>query len=191
LLSLDPKKLMVGKILAMSGVMLIQLVFWVGGGLLALNRGAELMDLARFAFPPGFWLWAMLYLVLGYALYAAVMAAAGAISPNAREGGQVVWLLVLPLLPTLMFGPEFTQEPHGALAVGLSLFPFSAPSAMVTRLAVTQVPLWQILLSLAILAAVAYLFVVLAARFFHSGNLISQEAFKWRRLATGWKEPRD
>ncbi len=191
LLSLDPKRLMVGKILAMSVVMLIQVVIWVGGGLLVLNRGAEWMSLSQFAFPPGFWIWAALYLVLGYALYAAVMAAGGAISPNAREGGQVVWVLVLPLMPTLMFGQQFAQEPHGALAVALSLFPFSAPSAMVTRLAVAPVPLWQILLSLALLAASAYLFIVLAARFFSSGNLISLEAFNWRRLATGWKESRD
>ncbi|NIV32727.1 MAG: ABC transporter permease, partial [Anaerolineae bacterium] len=79
---------------------------------------------------------------------ASVMAAAGAIAPNAREAGQVVWLLVLPLMPTLMFGTVFMEDPNGTLSTALSLFPFSAPSAMVTRLAITEVPLWQILVSL-------------------------------------------
>jgi ABC-type Na+ efflux pump permease subunit len=58
---------------------------------------------------------------------------------------------------------------------------------MVTRLAVAQVPLWQILISLAGLAVVAYLFVALAARFFRAGNLLSQESFNWQRLATAWR----
>jgi ABC-2 type transport system permease protein len=187
LLSLNPRELMIGKMLAMSLVMWLQVVVWVGGGILILNRGAEVLNMTRFTFPPGFLVWALLFLVFGYLLFASVMAAAGAIAPTAREGAQVTWLLILPLMPTLMFGPAFLEDPNGTLSVVLSLFPFSAPSAMVTRLAVAQVPLWQLLVSLAGLALTAYLFVVLAARFFRAGNLLSDESFNWRRLATGWR----
>jgi ABC-2 type transport system permease protein len=187
LLSLHPRELMVGKILAMSAVVVLQAVVWVGGGLLILNRGAALLEVAEFSFPPGFVFWAIGFLVLGYLLFASAMAAAGAIATNAREGGQITWLLVIPLMPTLMFGALFAENPDSPLVVALSLFPFSAPSAMVTRLAVAQVPLWQILVSLAGLAATTYLFVVLSARFFRAGNLLSGESFSWRRLATGWR----
>jgi ABC-2 type transport system permease protein len=187
LLSLAPKKLMVGKILAMSVVMLIQVGVWVIGAILVLNLGADLMKVASFSFPPGFWVWASLFLVLGYLLYASVMAAAGAIAPNAREGNQVIGLLIIPLMPTLMFGRVFMEEPHGTLSVVLSLFPLSAPSAMVTRLAISDVPLWQVLASAAGLALTAYLFVTLSSRFFRSDNLLSHESFNWRRLATGWR----
>jgi ABC-2 type transport system permease protein len=188
LLSLDPRQLMVGKILAMSVVLLVQLVFWVGGGLLLLDRAAIWLNAASFAFPPGFVVWASLFLVLGYLLFASVMAAAGAIAPNAREGAQVTWLLVLPLLPTLMFSSLFVEEPNHPLVLALSLFPFSAPAAMVTRLSVGTVPLWQALLSLIGLALTAYLFVVLAGRFFRAGNLLSDASFNWRRLASGWRK---
>lgn len=188
LLSLNPRKLLVGKMLAMSVVMWLQVVVWVGGSMLILDRAAGVMSLTRFTFPPGFLVWALLFLVLGYVLFASVMAAAGAIAPNAREGGQVVWLLVVPLMPTLMFGRTFAEDPNGMLPVVLSLFPLSAPSAMVTRLAVASVPLWQILISLAGLALAAYLFIVLAGRFFRAGNLLSHDSFNWRRLATGWRK---
>ena len=100
----------------------------------------------------------------------------------------MIWLLIIPLMPTLMFGRELLAEPNGALAMVLSLFPLSAPSAMVTRLAVAQIPLWQILVSLAGLALTTYLFISLAARFFRAGNLLSQEAFHWKRFATAWRE---
>jgi ABC-2 type transport system permease protein len=188
LLSLDPRSLMVGKILAMSVVLLVQVVVWVGGGLLILHRGAQLLQVAQFTFPPGFLLWAILFLILGYLLFASVMAAAGALSNNAREGAQITWLLIIPLMPTLMFGTLFLVEPNSPLVLILSLFPLSAPSAMVTRLAVSEVPLGQILISLAGLALTTYLVVVLAARFFRAGNLLSGESFSWRRLATGWRQ---
>jgi ABC-2 type transport system permease protein len=91
-------------------------------------------------------------------------------------------------MPTLMFSREFVEDPHGTLALVLSLFPLSAPGAMVTRLAFSNVPLWQLLLSVTGLAITTYFVVVLAARFFRAGNLLSTEAFNWRRFASGWRE---
>jgi ABC-2 type transport system permease protein len=187
LLSLPPHRLMVGKVLAMSFVTLIQALVWVGGSMLLLNRGADLLQAAKFTFPPGFIIWAILFLMLGFLLYASIMAAAGTIATSAREAGQVTFLLIIPLMPTLMFGDIFLRDPNGILSTVLSLFPFSAPSAMVTRLAVAPVPTWQILASLVGLAATTYLFVLLSGRFFRAGNLLSQEPFNWRRLATGWR----
>lgn len=187
LLSLPPRQLMVGKILAMSVIVLIQLVVWVGGGVLILDRAASMMQLAAFTFPPGFFIWATLFLILGYLLFAAVMTAVGAIATNTREGGQAIWLLIIPQLPTLMFGQLFLEDPNNPLVIGLTLFPFSAPSAMVTRLAVGDVPIWQLMVSIVGLVVTTYLFIILAGRFFKSGNLISDTPFSWRRLATGWR----
>jgi ABC-2 type transport system permease protein len=188
LLSLNPRDLMMGKILAMSVVVLIQIVIWMGGGILLLRRGALVLQVAQYTFPPGFIIWGILFLILGYLLFASIMAAAGALATNAREGGQMTWLLIIPLMPTLMFSNLFLEQPNSPLILALSLFPFSAPSAMVTRLAVTAVPLWQILVSLAGLALTTYLFISLAARFFRASNLLSGESFSWRRLATGWRK---
>ena len=188
LLSLHPRQLMMGKILGLSAVTLVQLGIWLGGAMLILNRGAALLDVSGFTFPAGFIVWAILFLALGFLLFASVMAAAGAIAPTAREGNQVTWLLLIPLMPTLMFSQLFVEEPNNPLTLVLSLFPFSAPSAMLTRLAVGEVPLWQVIVSLAGLALTTYLMVVLAGRFFRAGNLLSDAPFNWRRLATGWRE---
>jgi ABC-2 type transport system permease protein len=187
LLSVEPRQMMIGKILAASVVTVVQVVFWVGGGMLLLSRGAQVMNVGSFAFPPGFVVWAVLFLLLGFMLFASVMAAAGAMANSVREGGQMTVLLIVPLMPTLLFAQTFLDQPHGALSVALSLFPFSAPSAMVTRMAMAQVPVWQILLSLTGLAVTTYLFVALAGRFFRPGNLLSSQAFHWRRLLTGWR----
>ncbi len=187
LLSLDPRQMMVGKILAACVVLVLQIAIWTGGGWIALGRGIEMLNLPAFSFAPGFLAWAIVFLVLGFLLFAAIMAAGGALAQNVREGAPVTWLLIIPLMPTLMFGDLFVNQPNHPLTLILSFFPFSAPSAMVTRLAVGNAPLWQIMASLALLALTTYGFVLLAARFFRAGNLLSEASFELRQLATGWR----
>lgn len=185
LLSLHPRQLMFGKILGLSALALLELIIWLGGGMFFFNRGSSLFNLSGFTFPPGFVVWAVLFFAFGFLLYASIMTAAGALAPTAREGGRIIILLIIPLMPTLMFGSEFFENPHGAIAMVLSLFPFSAPSAMVARLAVAEVPIWQPLLSLGGLIACTYVAVVLAGRFFRADNLLSAASFSWRRLMPG------
>jgi len=180
--------LMLGKILGLTVVVLVQSLIWVGGGRLALGSSAGFLDLGGFAFPPGFIVWAVLFLISGYLMYASAMAAGGTIANSAREGAQMTWLMIIPLMPTLMFGSEFVDNPNGTLALVLSLFPFSAPSAMVTRIAVASVPMWQILLSLAGVTVTAVVMLRLAGRFFRPHNLLSSTSFSLRRLVTAWRE---
>jgi ABC-2 type transport system permease protein len=187
LLSVQPRQFMLGKVLGMGVVTLIQLVIWLGGAFFAMKRSAPILGLTGFDLPPDFWMWAVVYLLLGYFVYGGIMAAVGAISPNTREANQTIWLIVLPQLPALMFASEFAENPNGPLAVFLSIFPLSAPGAMVTRIAVTEVPAWQLALSLILLAATAWGMIWLAARFFQSGNLLSNTSFSYRRLWSGWR----
>ena len=62
------------------------------------------------------------------------------------------------------------------------MIPLTAPVAMMTRIAATNVPVWQILVSLGGLAVTTYLLVLLAARFFRADNLLSDASFNWKRI---------
>jgi hypothetical protein len=58
---------------------------------------------------------------------------------------------------------------------------------MMSRLVGGDVPLWQLLLSVGILAVTTYGFVLLASRFFRADTLLSSATLKWNRLLTGWR----
>jgi len=186
LLSVNPRELMLGKIVGLGVVALLQMSIWLGGSLLALERNRELLDLAAGVaiLPPGFMGWAIAFFLLGYLVYAALLGAIGALAPSAREGGQFTLIVILPLLLPLMFQSSFIQTPNGAVATFFSLFPLSAPVAMITRMVTTAVPLWQTVLSLALLAGAAYGLVLLSARFFRADTLLSDAALDWKRLRT-------
>jgi len=188
LVSLRPRELMLGKVLGLSAVALIQVVVWLGGGFLVLQRGQTMLaEFGNFSLPPGFLIWAILYFALGYILYASLMGAIGALSPNAREAGQYTFIIMLPLLLPLWLNFAFINDANGTLATALSLFPLTAPTSMMTRIAAGNVPVWQIILSLFGLAVTTYLLVLFAARFFRADTLLSGRSFHWRRLVTEFR----
>ena len=183
LLSLSPVQLMLGKVLGLGVLALLQMGIWLGGGLLVMGRGQALLgDLQLAALPAGFVAITVLYFLLGYLLYASALGALGALAPSLREGSQFTFIIILPLLVPIMLNSVFVEAPDGLVATVLSLFPLTAPTSMPTRLVAGTVPLWQVLLGLALLVLTAFAFVLLAARFFRADTLLSDATLDWRRV---------
>jgi ABC-2 type transport system permease protein len=189
LVSLRPRELMLGKVVGLGVVALVQMGLWMGAGMTMLNERSGLLDMATtFEFPPGFFVWAALYFLLGYLLYASALGALGALAPSAREGAQFTFIVILPLLIPIWLNSVFMQSPNGTLATILSLFPLTAPTSMVTRLVSGGVPIWQPFVGLLGLAVTAYLFVLLAARFFRADTLLSDASLDWRRIVEAFRK---
>ena len=183
LLSVRPVQVMVGKILGLGMLALFQMAIWLGGGMVLAGEGQSFLgNTAHATLSPDFVMWTLGYFLLGFLLYSSALGALGALAPNVREGSQFTFFLILPLLIPLWFNQVFVQDPNGSLATVLSLFPLTAPTAMVTRLAAGGVPAWQPVVGVLLLAGTALGFVLLAARFFRADTLLSMEALTIRRL---------
>jgi ABC-2 type transport system permease protein len=187
LLSIKPRELMLGKVVGLGCVALLQMSIWMSGALFSLSRSKELAGFSTaFSLPPGFLGWGLLYFIFGYFLYASLLGAIGALAPNAREGGQFTFIIILPLLIPIWFNVAFTEAPNGPVAMFLSMFPLTSIS-MMTRITATEVPLWQILLSLAGLAFTTYLVILLSARFFQAETLLSSDNISLKRVFRAFK----
>lgn len=183
LVSLRPREMMLGKVIGLGAVALLQMGLWLGTGLFALSRGAVVaLGAVAFALRPGFVVWALLFFVLGYLLYASLMGALGALAPSSREGQQFTFMLLLPLMVPMFLVNLLIQAPNAPLPVFLSLFPLTAPVTMMTRLAATGVPVWQPLVSLMLLAATTYLVVATTARLFRAQTLLAGATLTPRRI---------
>ena len=188
LLSLNARELIVGKIAGLGVVALLQMAIWFGGSGLILKRSNPILDnlgivlTQGLSLPSGFVFWAVTYLLLGYVLYASVLGAIGALAPNTRETGQFTFIALLPLMIPMWMNTIFMQAPNGNIATILSLFPLTAPTSMLPRLAIGGVPLWQPVVSVLGLAVTTYIFVLLAARFFRADTLLSNTSLNWQRL---------
>ncbi len=183
MVSVTPRQLLTGKILGLGLVGLVQNVLWVGTGFTLLRLSGRTFSLpAAFQLPLSFLAWGVVFFLLGYAVYASLMAGLGALVPNLREAGQATIFVIMPLIIPLLFISVLIEDYNGPLATILSLFPLSAPVAMMTRLAAGNIPFWQPALAAALLAVTAALIVRAVANMFRAQTLLSGQAFNFRRF---------
>lgn len=177
--SMTPRQMLTGKIVALGLAGLLQTVVWFGSGLAILRFSGKNYALGdAFQLPASILLWGILFFIFGYAIYASLMAGIGALVPGMREASQLTTIVILPMIVPLMFISSMIQTPNATLPLVLSLFPLTSPVAMMCRLAATSVPIWQILLALALLALTAFYLVRVSAGLFREQNLLSGNTVK-------------
>jgi ABC-2 type transport system permease protein len=181
LVSLRPRDLMLGKILGLGVIALLQMAVWATGGLIV-SGGSALSGLGTSSLSAGFFVWAFLYFILGYLLYASQLGALGALAPSTREGTQFTFIILLPLFVPLMMSSAMIEAPNSGLTIFLSLFPLTSPVTMITRLAAGPVPFEQLVLGLIILAITTYGIIVFSARFFRADTLLSFSTLNFKRI---------
>lgn len=113
----------------------------------------------------------VLYFVGGYLLYASFFAAAGASVSQQEDASQFTMPLILLMLFGLYAAMYSVENTDGPLAFWASMFPLTSPIVMMVRIPF-GVPLWQELLSLALLFGTALLFVWLGAKIYRVGILM-------------------
>ncbi len=176
--SMTPTQMLNGKIIALGIVGLTQTVVWSATGFILLRASKQTFNVSdAFQLPPSILLWGVVFFVLGYAVYASLMAGVGALVPNLREASQATMIIILPLILPLMLISLLANQPESPISVGLSLFPLTAPVAMMTRLSAGIVPIWQLLLAVVLLVITALLVMRSAAGIFRAQNLLSGQSF--------------
>jgi ABC-2 type transport system permease protein len=179
LTSITPMQLLSGKIVALGLVGLLQTIVWSGTGLFILRLSGRSFALPiEFQLPTSILVWGIIFFILGYILYASLMAGVGALVSNLKEASQATTILVIPMVIPLVLLAPVIQNPNGALAIFLSLFPFTSPVSMMTRLSAGNVPFWQILLAIILLLVSAYWIVRSVSSFFRAQYLLSGKEFK-------------
>jgi len=176
--SMTPRQLLAGKITGLGLLGLLQTLVWVGTGRLLLARSGETFNLpVAFQLPTSFLLWGLIFFLLGYAVYASLMAGLGALVPNLREASQSTIVVIFPLIIPMFLINVLISDPHGAVSTIMSLFPLTAPVAMMTRLSAGGVPFWQPILAAVLLAGTALLVVRSVAGMFRAQTLLSGQSF--------------
>jgi ABC-2 type transport system permease protein len=121
----------------------------------------------------------------GYFLYSSFYAAIGAAVDNETDSQQFLLPIIMPLVLGVYIG-IFTvmNDPHGTVATVFSMIPLTSPIVMLMRIPF-GVPLWQLLLSIAILFGTFFAVVWFAAKIYRVGILMYgkkptyKEIFKW------------
>ena len=151
--SVSTRQLIIGKVLGMGAAGLVQIIVWVICAPLLLNLASISIGgfLSTLQIPLSFLLLFIVYFILGYLLFAMIFVAVGSITSSSREAQQFSPIFTLLSVSPLWFSSAIIMFPNNPAFVVLTIFPFTAPVTLMMRLGATDVPAWQIIVSLIVL----------------------------------------
>ena len=126
----------------------------------------------------------LVFFILGYLLYATLYAAIGSLVDNNTDSQQFALPITVPLLIAIISSFYIVNNPDSSLSVWLSMIPFTSPISMMVRIPF-GVPIWQVVVSIVLLAGTFVLMTWIAAKIYRTGILMYgkklsyKEIFKW------------
>lgn len=126
----------------------------------------------------------IIFFILGYLLYATLYAAIGSLVDNNTDSQQFTLPVTVPLIVAIISSFYIVNNPDSSLSICLSMIPFTSPISMMVRIPF-GVPIWQVVLSVVILAGTFVFMTWFAAKIYRTGILMYgkklsyKEIFKW------------
>lgn len=114
----------------------------------------------------------MVFVLAGFIFYGCLLAGLGSLGSNYKDCQQLSVAVILCACVPFMVPTVFLSNPNGIIAQVLSMVPLFSPVAMMARLGCGDVPMWEIVLSFAILVASIYFAVKISAKLFRVGTLM-------------------
>lgn len=210
--SVKPFQLMMGKIIGIGLVGVFQVLIWaviiasvmaIGGTMtgVAMFGSGDMTAMQGADMDAGMKIFAIisqlplleiislfvLYFVGGYLLYASILAALGASVNDQQDTGQMMMPVMIVMVFAFYVGFYSSMNPDGPMAFWCSFVPFTSPIVMMVRIPF-GVPLYQEIISVALLYATAIALTYLGSRIYRIGILMYgkkpsfKEIFKWLKF---------
>ena len=209
--SVKPAQLMLGKIMAVGAVVITQLLIWVilvpslqlllglfieldpdqmqaAQGISTAEAEDAMMQVALVMDQLGQQNWGLIiplfifYFFGGYVIYASLFAAVGsAIGDDLGEGQSLTLPITIPVILAIYIMFAVIDNPNSSLATWASIFPLFSPIVMPARIPF-EPPVWEILVSVLVLAVSAVFFVWLSGRIYRVGILMYGKKVSFKEL---------
>ncbi len=187
--SVKPFELMVGKVVGIGLVAFTQYLIWAVVAFAISAMSLQYNAKFQFDFSPMLLVYFVLYFMLGYLIYATLYAAVGSAFENPQDAQSlttpITFLVIIPIVAM----NYVISKPDSVASVVLSLVPFFSPILMMGRLAITDVPFWQVLLSVVLMVGTFYGVMFFSAKIYRIGVLMYgkkpslAEILKWLKYA--------
>ncbi|HEX3648022.1 MAG TPA: ABC transporter permease [Pseudonocardiaceae bacterium] len=170
LATIRPWQLMAGKVLGIGVVGLIQILVIAVAGVIA-GLATKVLTISASA-AVGTVIWLIVWYLLGFFMYAVVLAGLGALVSRQEDVGSAVAPALTFLIVGYVLGISILPgDPGNRLMEILSIIPAFAPTVMPMRLAMGGVPAWEAITSVVLVAALIPLLIWLAARIYRNAVL--------------------
>lgn len=177
--SAKPSSMMFGKVIGSGLAGLTQLVLVFGASILFYNMNAgywgdNYMIKSIFNVPPHLLGYMLIFFILGFFIYAFLYGAIGSTASKVEDiNTSVMPLTFLFIAAFVIVVISMSSGTMDNIAMKIcSFIPFTSPIAMFTRIAMSTVPIYEIIISIAILIISVFGIGVLSAKIYRVGVLL-------------------
>ncbi len=189
--SITPYQLLAGKLLGLGALGLIQILIWIVVGLVGVSLGGNIEFFSGIALPLDFILIVIVYFLLTYFLYSSLLAGIGAVMGSEQESRTIAGAVSLLIAIPFFFFSVLILNPESPIFTVLMYFPFTAGMTYMMKFPFVQISIWEVLVSLSILAVSTVIVTWAAARVFRWALLLygkKPNLFTIFRVITGNQE---
>ena len=172
--SVSVRQMLVGKILALGAAGLLQVLVWLASAPLLLKLASTSFGglLSEIRIPTNFIILGIVYFILGYLQFAILSVTLGGISSNTTEAHNLSMIYILAgFIPLWTFG-AFINFPENPIWIVFTFLPITAPIQTMLRLGISDIPIWQIGISLTVLSLSIIIGIFLSERIFRTYMLL-------------------
>jgi len=170
-----PSDLLAGKLLGVGGVGLTQIAIWVIGATIFMGSALAPQLLTgsiavHFSWAEGIFF--PVYFILGFALFSAIFSGLAATCETSQDLQKFMWVAIIPLYTAMGMLPVMINDPNSSWSIAASLFPLTSPYVMISRMGLAEVPMWQVAVSVVLLALTTWGVLWFSSRIYRVGILM-------------------
>ncbi len=124
----------------------------------------------------------LFYFICGYLLYSSLLAAIGSAVDSETDTQQFMFPVTIPMIVAIIIAQMAVYNPESPAVLWCSLIPFTSPIVMMVRVAMGSAPMWQLLLSMALLIATFIFTTWIAGRIYRTGILMYGKKVSWKEM---------
>jgi len=181
---ISPSGLLFGKLLGVTASVFLLVVVWIlvgitlmGNAIFFINRTIDI------SLPAGVLVYFAGAFIFGYTLYTSfILLFVSSVTSEQEVNQSMSAGIVILMIPYFLSFFWVIENPGSIVSVVSSLIPFFTPLVMPLRLSISTVPFWEIILSIALLAAAAWGILILAGKVYRISMLMVGKPLRLREI---------
>lgn len=181
--SVTSKELMIGKILGAAITGLLQMAIWISPVILVAST-------SWFMLPNNLTIditflqvaYLLVNFFLGLLIFVGLFATVGSIFENPQDAQSGMWPIMLLIMIPFFISMSMIENPSNPVASIAAMLPFSAIIVMPAKMAMVDVPLWQVILSTLVNVATVFAIFPIAGKIYRVGIMMTGKRPSWTEV---------
>ncbi len=181
--SVTSKELMIGKILGAAITGLMQMAIWISPVVLVASTSWFMLP-SEVTIDITFLQVAYLLVnfFLGLLIFVGLFATVGSIFENPQDAQSGMWPIMMLIMIPFFIAMSMIENPSNPVASVASMLPFAAIIVMPAKMALVDVPLWQVILSTLINIATVFAIFPIAGKIYRVGIMMTGKRPSWTEV---------